>query len=125
MAKVKSKKLISILAVALLIIMSFGLVGCGESANALSLSGHEDISTTVGGDLAEMIAGVTITYTPQGGEKGALAEADEAVTATGLADMQSKGINVQWSGSAQAGKGEVSFAFKGYIVTCEYTITQN
>lgn len=124
MAKIKSKKLISILAVALLIIMSFGLVGCGESSNnALSLSGHESLSTTVGGDLATMISGVTITYTPQGGEKGELAEADEAVTATGLADMQSKGINVQWSGSSQAGKGQLSFAYKGYVVTCEYTIT--
>ena len=121
MAKFKSKKLISILAVALLIIMSFGLVGCGESAhNALTLAGHESLSTTVGGDLATMIAGVTITYTPTEAEANYV---ETTVTSTGLTDMQSKGINVQWSGATQAGKGQLSFAFKGYVITCEYTIT--
>lgn len=121
------KKVFSLLLVAILGFMCFGMFGCSEASgtNYLTYEGECASVVTVGGTLAGMLAGLDLKYdpTPEDGineEKG-----DWKVT--GLAAMKEKGVSVVWSGATQemvdnGTKGVISIAFAGEVITFEYTV---
>lgn len=116
------KRILSVLLVAIIGLMCFGMMGCSEDgANALTLTGADSLSINLDGDLETLLTGVTLVFTDPYTEDG-----NDSMSFEGLNQMKEAGVSVIWSGSTQEvknkGKGLVSFSYNGYVVTCEYTI---
>ena len=116
------KKVLSLFLVFLLGLMCFGMVGCSEGPNPLSLKDNPELKIAVGGSKAEMLKDVTLVYTDP-----YLKDGDDSETIVGYEAMCEKGVSIMGFDASQEAKDSgrelfISIAYNGYTFSYPYII---